>query len=109
MLTNRKRLHSTKACTKVTEAASRGGFCLSICAQACLSECRDRVRLVLFHVEDREELRDDQEVLHLLGEVRQLQVTSSIFHRGVCTYQFAQAGAVDVVDVCNVQQNLLRT
>src|SRR5260370_6852841 len=74
-----------------------------------LLEGLDRRRLVISYVENRIELSDLQQIVDLLGQVQQLQFATLVFHRGVGADQFADARAVNVVDVAQVEQDLLLT
>jgi hypothetical protein len=67
----------------------------------------ERFRLVVERLEDREELRDRQEVGNALRQVDQLELAALAAHRGVGTDDFAQACAVDVRHVAEIQQHLL--
>jgi len=62
---------------------------------------------VVFHVEDGVELGDLQQVVHLLGEVEKLEFAALILGGGEGADQLADAGAIDVVDFAEIQDDLL--
>src|SRR6202453_3473631 len=74
-----------------------------------LGKGRDCACLVVLDVEDSVEFRDLQQIVHLLGQVQQLQLAAAVLHCREGADQFADAGAVDIADVAQVQQNLVRT
>src|SRR6267154_150099 len=61
--------------------------------------------LVRIDFEDGEELGQLQEIVHFFCQMQQLQISAAIFDAGIRTDQFADPGAVDVVDVREVQQD----
>src|SRR4051812_29522844 len=71
-----------------------------------LREGRDRLRFVVFDVEDGVQLGDLQKVMDLLGQVEQLEFAAAITDGGVSTDQLTDTGAVDVGDVAEVEQDL---
>src|SRR5581483_7600712 len=62
---------------------------------------------VVLHVEDGVQLGDLQQVVHFLGEVEQLEFAALVADAGESADQFADAGAVDVINVSEVEQDLL--
>ena len=62
---------------------------------------------VVLDVEDGVELGDLEKVVDLLGEIEQLELAAAFLTRGEGADQLADAGAVDVADVSEVQQNVL--
>jgi hypothetical protein len=58
------------------------------------------------HVKDGEEPGNLDDVVDALGQVHQLELAFAIAHRGVGAHHFADAGAVDIIHVVEVQQNL---
>src|SRR5450755_46925 len=74
-----------------------------------LAKRLDRCRLVVLHIKDGIELGDLQQIVHFLGEVEQLKVTALLAHGGESAYQFANARAVNVVNLGEVEENLLLT
>src|SRR5437588_1616013 len=64
-------------------------------------------RFVVFYVEDGVELGDLQQVVDLFGELQQFEVATFLAHGGVGADQLPDAGAIDVVDVTQVEKNLL--
>src|SRR5260370_11271861 len=71
-----------------------------------LLERFDRGSFVVFHVEDGVKLGDLQQVVHLLGEVQQLEFATLILGRGEGADQLADSRAVNIVDVLQIQDNL---
>src|SRR5580698_10673369 len=57
------------------------------------------------HVEDGEEARDLQNVVNALGEMQQLEFAAGATHGGEPANQFADAGAIDVVDVGEIEDD----
>ena len=84
--------------------ASRPGLKL---ASARLLEGADCGGLVVPDVEDGVELGDLEEVVDLLGEVEKLEFAAGIFDRGEGADELADARAVDVADVFQVEQDVL--
>src|SRR5271170_5299656 len=72
-----------------------------------LGEGRDGGCFVVLDVEDRVELGDLEQVVDLLGEVQELQLAALVADGGIGADQLADARAVDVVDVAEVQQDKL--
>jgi len=70
-------------------------------------EGADGGEFVVFDVEDGVELGDVEDVLNLLGEVKEFEFTPSIADCGEAADQFADAGAVDVVDALKVEDDFL--
>ena len=62
---------------------------------------------VRLHIEDGEQTRDLQDVVHALGKVQQLQLSVCVFNRSVSADQLADPGAVDIVHVVQADNNLL--
>src|SRR5579864_1265826 len=62
---------------------------------------------VVLHVEHRVELGDLKEIVDLLGEVQELQFAALVLGSGERADQFADAGAVDIVHVGQIQHDLL--
>src|SRR5579885_3162449 len=76
--------------------------------QECLlAERFDRGSFVIFHVEDGIKLRNLQQIMDLLREVEQLKLPTLIADRRKCAHQLSDAGAVDISDITQVQQDLL--
>src|ERR1019366_3266011 len=71
------------------------------------AECSYRPSLVVHYVEHHAQLRNLQQVVNLLGEVRQLQLAALVPHRGKGADQLADARAVDVVDVAQIEEDFL--
>src|ERR1039457_5604458 len=69
----------------------------------------DSVGFVFLHVEHRVQLGDLQQVVHLLGEMQQLEFATLALHGGKRADQFANARTVDIADVAQVQQDMLGT
>src|SRR5690348_965517 len=55
--------------------------------------------------EDGEELGDLQKIVNFFGEMEKLQFAAAIGDGGVAADEFADAGAVDVIDVGEVEQD----
>src|SRR5687767_11523046 len=72
-----------------------------------LFEAAERVGFVVIHVEDGEQLSDDEQILDLFRQIQKLQLAAAAAHRGVVRDQFADAAGVDVPDAFQVQQKLL--
>src|SRR5579871_2228378 len=70
-----------------------------------LAETLERVGLGLEGLEDRQELRDHQEVGDALGQVDELELPALVLHRGEGPDDFAQARAIDVGNVGEIQQD----
>src|SRR5215468_10515439 len=64
-------------------------------------------RFVVFYVENGVQLGNLQQVVNFLGEVEQLEFAALVFHGGVGADQLADARAVDVIDVTQVEKDLL--
>src|ERR1700684_1864873 len=62
---------------------------------------------VVFDVEDGIELGDVEDVVNFLGEVEELEFASSVADGGEAGDEFADAGAVDVVDIGEVEDDFL--
>jgi len=62
---------------------------------------------VVLHVKDGVELGDLEQIVHLLGEVEEFEFAALILGGGEGADQFADAGAVDVVDLGQVQDDFL--
>src|SRR5450432_206314 len=62
---------------------------------------------VFADVEDGVELGDVEDVLDFLGEVEELEFAAGVADGGVAADQFSDAGAVDVVDAGEVEDDLL--
>ena len=58
--------------------------------------------LVVQYVEDRVELRNLQQVVNLLGQVQEFQLSALVANRSKCTDQFADTRAVNVVDIAQM-------
>jgi hypothetical protein len=58
---------------------------------------------VVFHVEDGVELGNLQQIVNFLGEVQQLQLAALVLGGGERADEFADAGAVDLIHVAEVQ------
>src|ERR1017187_4210732 len=61
---------------------------------------------IVFHIENSVELGDLEQVVHLLGQVQQFEFAALVLGRRVGADKFADAGAVDIVHVAKVQQDL---
>src|SRR5262245_38011808 len=86
----------------------RGGW--SCAERLDLGRCReapDRVVLVLVGLEHGQQLRNRQEVRDSLRQVQQLEATALPAHRRIRANDFTEAGAVDVRDVGEIQDDLL--
>src|SRR5882724_13462399 len=66
----------------------------------------DGSSFVRIHVEDGEQLRDLQKIPDLLRQMQQFQVSISVFYRGEAADELPDSGAVDVVHVRKIEQNL---
>ena len=64
---------------------------------------------VVFDVEDGVELGDVEDVLDFLGEVEELEFAAIIADGGETADEFSDAGAVEVVDVGEVEDDFLFT
>jgi hypothetical protein len=62
---------------------------------------------VVFDVEDGVELGDVEDVLDFLGEVEKFEFASGVADGGEAADEFTDAGAVDVVDADEVEDDLL--
>src|ERR1022692_2021459 len=67
----------------------------------------NRRGFVVLYVEDGVEFGDLEQVVHLLGEVKQLEFAALVLGGGEGADQFADAGAIDVVDFGKIQDDLL--
>src|SRR5579871_4676445 len=65
------------------------------------------VKFVVFDVEDGVELGDVEDVFDLLGEIEQLEFAAGVADGGEGADQFADPGAVDVIHLGEVQDDLL--
>jgi hypothetical protein len=74
-----------------------------------LFESLDRGGFVVFYIENSVELGDLKQVVHLFGEVQQFEFATLILGSGEGADQLADSGAVDIVDLAEVQDNLLIT
>src|SRR5579875_875366 len=72
-----------------------------------LLEARNRLRLIVINLEDGEELGDLQQVVHLLGQAQQLQLPPLVRSSCKAAHQFANARAIDVGHIRQIQQNML--
>ena len=64
-------------------------------------------RFVVLHVKNGIQLRDLQQIVNLFGEVQQFQFAALVTDGGEGADQLADAGAVDIANIPQVQQNLL--
>src|SRR6185312_8392442 len=71
-----------------------------------LAEGADGFGFVVFDVEDGVELGDLEEVVDLLGEVEELELAAGVLDGGKGGDHFADAGRVDIADVCEVEDDL---
>jgi len=62
-------------------------------------------RFVRLNIENREKPRDLDDVVHALGQIDELQFALRAADGGICAHQFANAGAVDVIHVGQVEQD----
>src|SRR5579864_3590554 len=62
---------------------------------------------VVFYVENGIKLSDLQQIVHLFGEIEQLQLAALVLGGSESADQFADAGAVDIIDFGQIQHNLL--
>jgi hypothetical protein len=69
-------------------------------------EGADGGEFVVFDVEDGVELGDVQDVVDLLGEIQELEFASGVADGGETADEFSDAGAVDVIDADEVEDNL---
>src|SRR5579863_5722465 len=76
-------------------------------AEPILLERLDGGGFVVLHVEDGVELGDLKQVVDLLGEVQEFQFAALILGGVEGADQFADAGAVDIVDVLEIQDDFL--
>ena len=72
-----------------------------------LLEGLDGGSFVVFHVEDGVQLGDLKQIVDFLGEVQEFEFAALILGSGEGADQFADAGAIDIVNVLKVQNNLL--
>src|SRR4051812_33774692 len=72
-----------------------------------LGERGEGLFLVVVDVEDGVELGDLHQVVDALGEIEELQLPAAVLYRCEGTGQLAEAGAVDIGDFSEVQENLL--
>lgn len=63
--------------------------------------------LIVFDVEDGVELGDVEDVANFLGEVKEFEFATGVAGRGEGADQFSDAGAVEVVDAGEVEDDLL--
>jgi len=68
-------------------------------------EGADGGEFVVFDVEDGVELGDVEDVLDLLGEVEELEFSAGVADGGEAADEFTDAGAVDVVDTLEVEDD----
>src|SRR5665213_384682 len=85
-------------------AAKRGG---GLESNARLFVRGDGFRFVIVNVEDGVELGDLQQVLDLLGELQQLEGAAGIFDGRQGADKLANTGAVDVIDVRQIEKYLV--
>src|SRR5665213_2010204 len=69
----------------------------------------DGFRFIVENVEDGVELGDLQQVLDLLGQLQQLEGAAGVLDRRQGADQLADAGAVDVIDVRQIEEDLVGT
>src|SRR6478609_6635189 len=72
-----------------------------------LAERLDCAGFVVFHVEDGVQLGDLQQVVNFFGQVEQLEFAALVAHGGESADQFADARAIDIVHVSEVEQDFL--
>src|SRR5271168_4411592 len=65
------------------------------------------VEFVVFDVEDGVELGDVEDVVDFLGEVEELEFAAGVADGGEAADEFSDAGAVEVIDVGEVEDDLL--
>src|SRR4030088_1480253 len=61
--------------------------------------------LVGVDLKDGEQLGQLQEIVHLFCQVQELQASAAIFYSSVGADKFPDAGAVDVIDIGQIQQD----
>src|SRR4029077_12496763 len=71
-----------------------------------LAEGLDGRGFVVLDVKDGIELGDLQQIVHFLGQLQQLQLSAFAADRGESADQFADAGAVNVGHVAQIEQDL---
>src|SRR5262249_49401493 len=87
--------------------------CYSRCSAAAPRvSCRVRetahgFALVVENLEHSGELGDLQQVVHAFGELQKFQRAAFAARRGVRRYQFGDAGAVNILDARQIQEDLL--
>src|SRR6185437_6680599 len=69
------------------------------------AEGRDGLGFVVLHVENRIQLSDLQQIMHLAREVQKLQIPARFADLGEAADQFAQARTVNVGDLAKVQED----
>src|SRR6185312_12345712 len=67
----------------------------------------DGAGFVVLYVEDGVELGDLEQVVNLFGEVQELQFAALVTRGGVGADELADARAVNVVDVTEIEQDVL--
>jgi len=70
-------------------------------------EGADGGEFVVFDVEDGVELGDVEDVVNFLGEVEEFEFATGVADGGEAADEFSDAGAVDVVDADEVEDDLL--
>ena len=78
-----------------------------MCAAWLAAETLDGIRLGLIRLEHGQQLRDGEQILNALREVQQFELSPLPAHRGVRTDNFPEAGAIDVGDAFEVEQQFL--
>src|ERR1051325_3373416 len=71
-----------------------------------LEEAVQGIRFIVVSVEDRQKLGDCQLVLHLRGQIQQLDVAALITGCRISADQFANAGTVDIGHSGEIEQDL---
>src|SRR6266851_9982517 len=61
--------------------------------------------LVRVNLEDGEQLGQLQEIVHFFCQLQKLEAAASIFHSRVGADEFSDAGAVDVIDIGQIQKD----
>jgi hypothetical protein len=70
-----------------------------------LTEAADCCVFIGEDIENSEELRDLQEIVHFLRQLQQLQVALPAFHGCVAADELADSRTVNVIHVGEIQQN----
>jgi hypothetical protein len=71
-----------------------------------LSEASKRRLFVIEHIKNRKKFSDGEQLMDFARQIQKLQLPPAVDHRRIGTHQLTNAGAVDIADIGEVENNL---